>query len=249
MKKLGYILISVFLLGCNSENAGDCLQTSGNIISQEITTPLFTKILVNEGIELIIKDDTSQRVTVKTGANLMNDIIAEVIENELVLTNANSCNFFRDYGVTKIYVSAPNITDIRSSTQFDISSDGVLSYPSLRLIAEDYNFSEAITVGDFRLQVNNESVYMVFNNLSNCYISGATENLNINFVSGNSRFEGRDLLADNVRVNHRGSNDMIIHPLLSLKGTLNGTGDVISYSRPAIIEVEELYQGKLIFKE
>ena len=169
--------------------------------------------------------------------------------DKLIFSNNNSCNFVRDYRITKIYVSAPNITEIRTATQYDISSDGILTYPALTLISEDFNFEGAITIGDFRLVIDNITFRLVFNNLSNCYVSGATQSLNINYVAGNSRFEGKDLIADNVFVFHRGSNDILVSPQVSLTGKLTGTGDVISFSRPATVEVEELYQGRLIFRD
>lgn len=248
MKKISYILVFI-LFACNSENAGDCFQTAGEIITQEFTVADFSKILVNKDVEMILKEDAVFQVVVETGKNLLNDIDVKVVEDQLILSNNNSCNFVRDYGITKIYVSAPNITEIRTATQYDISSDGILTYPALTLISEDFNFEGAVTIGDFRLAIDNTTFRLVFNNLSNCYVSGATQNLSISYVAGNSRFEGKDLMADNVFVYHRGSNDMLISPQVSLTGKLTGTGDVISFNRPATVEVEELYQGRLIFRD
>ncbi len=248
MKKNKYILF-LLLLACNGEDAGDCFQTSGKIIQQEFTATAFSRILVNKDVEMILKEDTGFQVLVETGKNLLNDIDVKVIDGQLILSNNNSCNFVRDYGITKIYVSAPNITEIRTATQYDISSDGVLTYPSLTLISEDFNFDGAITIGDFRLAIDNITFRLTFNNLSNCYVSGATQNLSVNHVSGNSRFEGKDLVAENVVVNHRGSNDILVNPQGSLRGKLTGTGDVIGFNRPPTVEVEELYQGRLIFRD
>ncbi len=61
---------------------------------------------------------------------MLNDVDAIVVDGKLILTDNNSCNYVRNYGVTKIYITSPNITEIRSSTQYDVSSDGVLTYPS-----------------------------------------------------------------------------------------------------------------------
>ncbi len=142
------------LLACDSESASDCFQTSGPIIQKEIAVPSFEKILVNRDIELIIKEGLEYEVVVETGENLMNDIEALVVSNELILTDNNSCNYVRDYGITKIYVTAPNVTTIRSSTQYDISSDGILNFPNITLVCEDFNAPGSFTVGDFRIQTN-----------------------------------------------------------------------------------------------
>jgi hypothetical protein len=248
MKKLIYIAFIVLVVSCNSENAGDCFQTSGDIIQKEISLDVFNKILVNRDVELIVNEGITQKVVIETGKNLLNDVEAIVVDGKLILTDNNSCNYVRDYGITKIYVTSPNITEIRSSTQYDISSDGVLTYPSLTILSEDYNAPDSFTVGNFYLQMDNLSFNVVFNNLSNCYVSGKTNNLNVTFASGASRFEGRNLIAQKVDIWNRSSNDMIINPIQEIKGKISGTGDVICVNHPPIVEVEEQYKGKLIFE-
>jgi hypothetical protein len=98
------------------------------------------------------------------------------------------------------------------------------------------------------LQVSSNNIRVSFNNLSNCFISGETENLEVGFFSGDSRFEGQNLIAQNVNISHRSSNDIIVNPQQSLKGVVRGTGDLISVNTPPVIEVEELYTGRLIFE-
>jgi hypothetical protein len=248
MKKLIYILCAIVLLACDSESASDCFQTSGPIIQKEIAVPSFEKILVNRDIELIIKEGSEYELIMETGENLINDIEALVSSNELILTDTNSCNYVRDYGITKIYVTAPNVTTIRSSTQYDISSDGILNFPNITLVCEDFNAPGSFTVGDFRIQANSASLSVVSNNISSFYISGQVVDLFIGFYSGAGRFEGENLEAQNIDVYHRGSNDMVVNPQQSLTGELRGTGDLISLNSPPIVEIEQLYTGQLIFQ-
>ena len=248
MKNIFYIIVITLLFSCNSENANDCFQTTGPIVKQEVALGAFDKILVNRDVELILKEGTDQKVVIETGKNLLNDVEAVVVDGKLILSDNNSCNFVRDYGVTKVYVTAPNITEIRSSTQYDISSDGVLTYPSLTILSEDYNAPDTFTIGNFRLQINNASFRVVFNNLSNCFVSGTTTNLNVTFASGLSRFEGRNLIAQKVTIWNRSSNDMILNPIQEISGKISGTGDVICVNHPPVVNVEQQYKGRLIFE-
>lgn len=247
MKRLIYIFVLLLIVSCNSENAGDCFQTTGTTIQQEINVSVFNKILVNRDIELIIKEGIEQKVIIETGKNLLNDVEAVVEDGKLILTDNNTCNYVRDYGVTKVYVTSPNVIEIRSSTQYDISSDGVLTYPSLAIFSEDYNAPDSFTSGNFRLQIDNANFSLVFNNLSNCFVSGKTDNLNISFAAGISRFEGANLVAQNVVFWNRSSNDIIVNPKQSLIGRITGTGHVISVTRPPVVDVQEVYKGRLIF--
>ena len=248
MKKSLYIILLVFLISCNSENTGDCFQTSGSIIKKEIALDVFDRILVNRDVELIIEEGVAQKVVIETGKNLMNDVEAKVVDGKLILTDNNTCNYVRDYGITKVYVTSPNIIEIRSSTQYNISSDGVLTYPNLTILSEDFNEPDTFSVGNFYIQIDNLSFNVVFNNLSNCYVSGLTNNLNVTFAAGLSRFEGRDLLAQKVTIWNRSSNDMIMNPIQEITGKISGTGNVICVNHPPIVNVEEQYKGRLIFE-
>ena len=247
MKNIVYLFIITLIAACNSEDASDCFQTEGNLLQQEVMVNSFEQILVNSDVELIIKEGAEYSVSIETGENLLNDVDAIVVGNELQLTDNNSCNYVRDYGITKIYVTAPNLKSIKNSSQYEVSSDGVLTYSELSLVSEDFNVPGSFTVGDFRLQVAIEDLDVVSNNISSFYISGTVNNLDIGFFPGAGRFEGANLIAQNVNVYHRGSNDMIVNPQVSLSGELRGTGDLISVNEPATINVEQFYTGMLIF--
>ena len=217
MKKTIYILVaSIVVFSCNSEDANDCFQTTGATVQQDVEVLAFEKILVNRDVELILKTGADFSVIIETGENLLNDVDVKVVDNQLQLFDHNSCNYFREYGITKIYVTAPNITEIKSSTQYDVSSDGVLTYNNLQLISEDFNSPGSFTVGDFRLNVNTTQLRITANLISSFYITGQTENLFVGFFAGSGRFEGKNLIAQNVDVFHRGSNDIMVNPQQSL---------------------------------
>ncbi|WP_317168137.1 head GIN domain-containing protein [Leptobacterium flavescens] len=247
MKRFFYIAVFLIFATCDSENAPDCFQTTGRIISENREVAEFSRILVNTGITMIIQQDAETSVVVETGENLINDVEVEVIDGRLILTDNNDCNFVRDFGTTTIRVTTPDITEIRSSTQFDIRSEGVLRFPNLRIISEDVN-EDAQSVGNFYLTIENQSFVVVFNNLSNAFIDGSTTNLNVSFFSGNSRFEGENLEASDITVFHRGTNDMLLFPTNSISGDLFSSGDVIIFNDPDEVDVTEHYKGRLIFR-
>jgi len=242
------IAIMLVVVNCSSENAPDCFQNAGDITIENVEVPQFTKITVYENVQLTIRQGSTIRVEVETGEYLRNDVEVEVEDGRLLLRDSNSCNFTRKYGLTKVFVTAPNITEIRSSTGLEILSDGVLAYSSLSLISESYNDPDAgYTSGEFNLELDTQNLSIVSNGISFYDLRGKTRNFNILFAAGDSRLEAKALVADNISFNHRGSNDMRLNPQLSLEGTLRGTGDVVSFNRPDLVEVEQLYQGELIF--
>ncbi|WP_285649192.1 head GIN domain-containing protein [Allomuricauda sp. NBRC 101325] len=244
------ILFTFLLISCNGDNVPDCFQNAGDLVRETVDVTEFSKITVFENLNVVLKQGDEQLVEVETGEYLLNDVSATVEDNRLILRNENSCNYVRDYGLTTVYITSPNISEIRSSTGLLISSDGVLDYPSVTLLAESFNNPETETTdGSFDLNLNATSVRIVVNGIAYFKLKGNTANFNITVAAGDSRIEAENLISENVILNHRGSNDAYVNPQQSISGVIRGTGDVISVSTPPEINVEELYNGRLIFQD
>ena len=240
---------ALFLIGCATENGSDCLQNAGDTIREEVLVPDFSKITVFENVSLVVRQGDEQKVEIATGEYLRNEVSAVVEGDRLLLRDTNGCNFFREYGLTTVYVTSPDISEIRSSTGWPIKSDGVLAYDSLSLLSESYNVSDAATTdGEFDLEIDTQDLSVVVNGIAYFRLKGATETLRLTIAAGDSRIEAAEVTAQNVILNHRGSNDMLVNPQVSLKGAIRATGDVISSNRPDSVAVKELYKGRLLFR-
>ncbi|HLT33179.1 MAG TPA: head GIN domain-containing protein [Aquaticitalea sp.] len=249
MRHIICLVVCCVMFSCNNDSAPDCFQNTGDIIELEFVVDAFDKITVFEGVELTVTDAPTQKVIVQTGEYLLSDVNVSVVEGRLILKDENGCNIAREYDVTKVFVSSPNITEIRNSSDFTVSSNGVLNYPNLNLLSENFGNEDLYsTIGDFNLQVNTTELRLSFNNLSTAYISGNVTNLFVGFYSGDSRFEGANLMAQNIQIYQRSSNDMMLNPQLSLTGEIRSTGDVILVNEPPFVDVQQFYTGQLIIQ-
>ena len=240
----------VFFLSCTNENAPDCLQSAGDLVRLEVETDDFTAITVFENLNLVLKQGEDQKVEIESGEFLINEVTADVQEGRLILRNENGCNYVREYGLSTVYVTSPNINEVRSSTGLLVSSDGVLNYPSLRLLSESFTNPEADTTdGSFELQVNAQRLTVVVNGIAYFKLAGQVENLNFTIAAGDSRIEAEYLIAQFVQINHRGTNDVLVNPQQSISGTIRGYGDVISFNRPPEVDVAEIFNGRLVFRD
>ena len=251
MNRIRLIISLVFLFlvcGCDSENAGDCFQTAGSIQRELRMTPVFSEITVFEYLNLVVRQGDEYRVEVESGSNLLNEISAEVIQGRLILKNENRCNLFRDYGISTVYVTAPNLTEVRSSTGFLVSSEGSLNYDDLTLISERFNDPEAeATDGSFEIEFNGRRLRAIVNGVAYLQLSGTAERFDVTIAAGDSRIEAQNLLAQEVVLNHRGSNDLFVNPTQRIAGVIRGYGDVIGRVRPPLVEVSEIFNGRLRF--
>lgn len=247
MKKIIYLIACVFV-SISCEKLSDCIESAGNTTTKIVDVTAFNRVEVYSGIELIVTDGPVYEVKIVTGENIIENIEVKQENNVLKLKENSACNWVRDYGQTKVYVTSPNIEVIYSKSERNISSNGILQYPSLRLISLDKNGDgiEGAGIGDFHLNINNNQLIIENNSLSRYYISGTTNQAIFNFYFGDGRLEAQNLTAQTIDVFHRGSNDMIVKPMQSIQGKMVSTGDIILKNNPPTVNVEQLYQGQLI---
>lgn len=239
----------MLFMACDTEDAPDCFQTAGSMIEKELQVEPFEELMVYEDIELFIEQGEEHKVVVKTGENLMNEISAEVIDGRLILRNNNGCNFVRDYNLTSIYVTVPNLTWLQNAGNRVIRSVGELHFPDIWLRSLNQEDTKGVyTVGDFDLHLVSEYVRVTGDDFSNFFLRGETDYLNLYIANGDGRVEAQELTAGTVEIQHRGTNKLFVNPQQVLKGEIRSTGDVISVNRPPVVEVESFYSGKLIFE-
>lgn len=248
MRKI-FILLSFLLVFISCEKPSECYESTGGMVTRSISVNPFTRIKVYQGIAVVITQGPEYKVEIKSGSNLIDNVSVTQNDNQLVLTDNTTCNWLREYGQTTVYITTPNLEEIYSKTDKNISSNGVLTFPIIKIYALDKNGDgeEAAGTGDFYLAINNNQLVIENNNVSRYFISGTTNSALFNFWAGDGRIDATDLTIQNINVYHRGSNDMIVRPIQSITGKMVSTGDVILKNNPPIVDVQQLYQGQVIY--
>ena len=248
MKKL-FLLIVLVSVFSSCEKPSDCLESTGNIITKEVTVLPFKKIKVYRGIEVVITEGPETKVVIEAGENFIDNIEIMQYGDQLVFKDETSCNWVRAYGTTRILITTPTLEEIYSKTDRNISSNGVLSYDNLNIISfdKDADGEAGAGTGDFHLTLDTENLLIANNNVSRFYLSGQATNADFSFYFGDGRMEAANLSIQNLRVYHRGSNDMTVYPVQKVTGILNSTGNLILMHVPPINTVEVLFYGTIIY--
>ncbi|MBT8263473.1 MAG: DUF2807 domain-containing protein [Bacteroidia bacterium] len=249
MKKL-FIIVIVLCFACDSADAPDCFRTNGAIISLNYDVATFTKIRIEDNVNLSLMQGDIQEVQVEAGENLIDEIKVDVLNNTLVVRNKNTCDLVRDYETINVFVTAPEIVEIRNGSVGDVVGKGILEYDTLKLISDTSGGIENVRKsGDFYLNVNCVRFVTRANGFSRFFISGSAREATLEFADEIPYFEGPEFLVDDLRVFQRSANIMKVNPINSIKGEIRGTGDIIAVNRPKIVDVEEYYTGRLIFED
>lgn len=244
--KFSMLLLATVIVmqACNMESGSDCFKKRGEVITASIEVDSFSKVNISPGIELIVKQTETQSVKIEVGKNFRNDITWEVIEEELFLKDESNCQMLRNYHPTKVYVNTPDLNTIYSASQYNISSDGILRFPELRM---ESGLSEETSSGIWEMHFENEKIIIEDNVSAVHRIKGKTENLEVWFWGQNGRFEGAELKADEISVYQRSANDMIVFPIDKITGALWSTGNVVLKNVPPEVDVEQHLSGHLVY--
>lgn len=246
-KRLHIVIIFCLLLATGCGLSEDCFKGNGTAIIKTFPFENFTKIKVYEGIGLVVKEGPNYEVKIAAPSSILDNIEVKMDGSMLVVKDRSTCNLAREYGQTVVYVTTPSLEEIHSKTEQEIKSDGVLTFPELKLYSVDIN--DGAGTGDFRLKLDTQLVYIESNNVSNFYVSGETDQLIVFFSWGNGVFNGEQLQSNSIDVYHRGSNDIIFFPIQSIEGNIYSTGNIVLKNRPIMPpNVVQHLTGRLIME-
>ncbi len=249
MKKILIVFAILIITACDKEDAPGCFKKAGEILQDEVAVDLFNEIIVYERVKLYIQQGPVQKVVIETGKNLRKDVSVEVIYNILSIRLVTSCNLVRDYELTKVYVTTPDLKWLQNSSGSSIESIGTLKLDDLYLLSVNQENDLSIhTDGDFILDLDVQNLRITNDNVSNYFLKGKVDTFNVFFAAGDGRLDAPELLVNNYQIFHRGTNKMIIYPVEKLNAELRSSGNIISKNRPPVVDVDEYYTGRVIFE-
>lgn len=233
---------------CDIEATKDCWQSRGETETRSYDVSDLERITIRENIRLEITYGNEDRLEAKGGKTHLDQLNMKQDGESYEFSAEDLCKSgFPEAPIAlKLYTS--KLKHIRNSSQFNVTSTNTLRLKTLTLIAEEFNDSEALNLGSFQLNVDSEHINITGTGISNFEVSGETEVFNFGTYSGSGSILSRHLTAKVVTFHHRSFSDAIVNPSEVLRGKILSTGNLISIKKPPVIEVEELYTGRLIFE-
>src|SRR5690606_34429123 len=227
----GVFLCSLIIITACDNTSIDCLKKSGSEKTVPIEVAPFHSIKAYNGINILIKEGEHQALELTSSENLIPEIKIFVDEEGyLNVVNENSCNWVRNYKNINLTVTTDTLKKIFQLGFGDIRSIDALSFPKIIVESKD-------APGDVYLEVDNQQLEIVSNKISNFYLSGKTDKLNVGFYYNDGILFGKDLQAKTVQVYHQGMNTIEVHAVESVTGSIVSGGNVICHGNPQTVDV------------
>jgi hypothetical protein len=229
----------LILSACNKEN-GVCFSSTGPTVFQERFVAGFDSIIITDHVNVIILQDSIDRVIVESGQNILSGIITTVTGRELHIGNANQCNWLRSYSKPiNVWLHVRNLMKIHYESSGNISSPDTLRFQSLKIDLWG-------GCGEINLLVN----------LKECSVIQhlGTATIRMTGVCGASNVYSGDfglLRLDGMKsvytyVKSSGSNDCYVNARLRLEATITSIGNIYFSGDPSEISEKRSGEGQLI---
>ncbi|QHT69899.1 DUF2807 domain-containing protein [Rhodocytophaga rosea] len=235
--------ILLFNVSCNQEHAFDCAKSTGEILQVEKVVTPFHYVILEDNIDLVVKNGTDNVATVEAGKNLMPKIALQSQGDTLIISNRNTCNWLRNFKhrITVSLTLPEDAVSLIHRGYGTINSSDVLQVDNLTIYSLDAG-------GNIDLQLNAGIVIAYSNSHSFIQLNGRADNLDIWMHKGIGRVFAEKLKAINCHVKHEGSNEIRIFPVQEGNVEIFASGNVVYYSEPLTMSSNIKGTGKLIKK-
>jgi hypothetical protein len=142
---VGYLVVKcqvgfgLFLLlsGCEDSHLFDFTKSNGEIItiSRNIDGN-FTKVILNDDINLVLMQDGQYSIRLEGGENLLSGIETTITDSTLTISNKNTFNWVRSYDKEiTAYVSMPHVFEIKYNATGNLTNEDTIREDSLTISA------------------------------------------------------------------------------------------------------------------
>ncbi len=239
-KQILLCIFLLFLLSCKKENMCDCIKSTGKIKFQERIVGDFSNIWLEDNINIILKPDTINKITIEAGENLLKLIHTEIKNNYLYITNENRCNWVRKFDIPiNAYISLKKLDTISYWGSGNISCTDTLKNAIFQIDVHDGSGTVDLTINTY------ESRLKIHTGPPTLNIDGITKS-SIVYQFGTGIINAKNLISEYTYLKNFGTNDCYIYVTKELEAKINDIGNVYYKGNPYSIKTEYTSTGKLI---
>jgi hypothetical protein len=225
MKKFNlYIVASIALLSVSvfSSCRFHCVRGSGNITTENRQAEEFTRLNISGSFKVILKQDSSLKLSITGDDNLLKYVSTSVEGSELRIKSKKS--FCDDH--IEITVGVRNLKEIGASGAVEVSSDGKIN-------AGDFKFdlSGATKVN---LDLNAANVTTKGSGMSELNLKGQAASHSVR-SSGATEINGFEFVVGDYEINTSGVSNCKINVLKTLNVHTSGAADIEYKGSPATV--------------
>jgi hypothetical protein len=233
---LAILFIATIFTSCGSDMFNGVVGNRNIVTTERTPQADFSGIKVSTGIDLFIRQGSTNAITVEADENLHDLIITEVKEGVLNIYTAK--NIWKSK-VRKVYVTIEKLSFLKATSGSDVQSETIIKMNEISI--------SATSGAAIKIDVEAESVATSTTSGSYIKITGTTINHASNATSGSS-IDAYDLKSDNAIAKVTSGASINIYASKKMEGKATSGGGIDFKGNPATIN-KDTSSGGSISKE
>ena len=241
-KEVLFFLFSISLLAissCKKENRWDMFKGTGKKVSETRALAPFTKILLEDNVNVVLSPGHTQEVRVEAGEKLISLVRTEADTNTIHIYNDNKCNWARSYkkGTITVYITMPTLRYIWHNGSGDITCTDTIHCDTINIQPHES--------GNIELTLNANVIFNQLHGNSDVTLHGKCPIMGI-FHIGEGYLHAEDLQTDDVWIHTEASGNEYLNVKKELTASIEWAGSAYYKGNPATVTGEVKGNGKLI---
>ncbi len=233
------IMAFICLGSCNSVD--DCFRGTGEIISEDRITGNFNRLNLSSNVDVIVHKDSTARITVTAGENLLKGIQTINENGALKITNTNTCNWVRKLNPQlTVDVYTPELLSI-----FCEDATGNITFADT-MESNEFRLDSYASMGSYTLKLkNNITTLALHNGPADLIASGTTQTL-YQYNAGFGELNSEALKSVQCYATNKGTNNSYLYATDVLEVKIEYNGNIYYRGNPANIIQTVNGNGRLI---
>ena len=227
MKSSILLLTSLFFLPFYSHsqwNSREKIKGNGHIISKNINTASYDKVLVNGFFDVELQSGEEGKIVIKGEENIIELITFSVDNNTLNIATEKGKYIIPSSG-KKIQITVP----FESLNEVSLSGSGNIN--SKNKITTDNFICDLSGSGNIELTVDAKNIKASVSGSGDLMLSGDSTNIQCK-VTGSGDLNAAKLKSKNAEANVTGSGDCKVYCTDNLEAHVTGSGDITYFGDP-----------------
>ncbi len=230
------VIVSTITISLLSFSCFYGIRGNGKVVKSEREVKNFTSIEISSGLDLILTQDTLEKVMVESDENLQDLIKTEISGGELKIYTSKPIIHTSS---SKIYVTFKNLKEISASSGSDVKSSSKLNFEDFKVEASS-GADIDLTLSCTNLEVENSSG-------SDISLSGNASKLNVDSSSGSDVNAGK-LVSETCSASASSGSDIKISVSKRIEAHASSGADITVTGNPVEREIHKSSGGDVNFR-
>jgi hypothetical protein len=239
MKRIKFLPIALIALLLVSQSLLSCLygvRGNGKVVKSERQVGHFNAISISNGLDLILSQDSVEKLSVEADENLQNMIKTEISGGELKIYTTGHISHA---SAMKIYLKMKSINSLEASSGADVRTASELSLASFKIAAS--------SGADIKLALSCSDLQAESTSGSDLSLSGKTTKFTVQSSSG-SDINAEKLISENCSVDASSGSDVKVSVSKKINAHASSGSDITVNGNPAERDIEKSSGGSVRFK-